>query len=162
MSAIISPCGMYRYLLRRWVGEGQLGIVLFLMLNPSIGDALINDPTIRRCIAFARAWGFSALEVVNLFAYRATDPRDLKAAHGRGVDVVGPENDAHIEAAAKRADLVVVAWGAQPMALHRVEAACALVKRAGKQPHCISTTKKGQPNHPLMLEAILKPKAWAA
>ncbi len=159
--ATISDCETYRYLLGRWVGEGRLGTVLFLMLNPSVASASVNDPTIIRCTGFARSWGYSMLEVVNLFSFRATDPWNLRAAHNNGVDVVGPLNDQHITEAAYRADLVVCAWGAQSMAAIRYQAACQLVTDAGKQLHCIDTTKDGQPRHPLMLEANLTPKAWA-
>ncbi len=161
-TAVISDCGTYRYRLGRWIGEGRLGSVLFVMLNPSRATAEINDPTITRCIGFASSWGYSELEVVNLFAYRATDPRDLKAAHGRGVDVVGPDNDRYVRGSVNVADLVVCAWGAQPMAKHQYKAMCRLITEQGKPLHCISVTKSGQPNHPLMLRANLTPKAWVA
>lgn len=158
--ATISECATYRYLLGRWVGEGRLGLVLFLLLNPSTADATVPDPTLRRGMGYARSWGYSMLEFVNLFAFRTAYPKDLRAAHRRGVDVVGPDNDRHIFEAAARADLVVCAWGAHPMALHRYKAACALVTAAGKDLHCISTTDAGQPNHPLMLTKTLTPKLW--
>ena len=77
-AAIISPCGQFRYWLRRqWGGDGTL---LYVMLNPSTADADVDDATVRRCIRFARDHGFGAMEVVNLFAHRATKPADLRAA----------------------------------------------------------------------------------
>jgi hypothetical protein len=103
--ADLSPCGTYRYLLGRRVGDGQRA-ALFVMLNPSTADASDDDPTIRRCRRFARREGCGLLEVVNLFAYRATDPVALRLAE----DPVGPANDHFISKAVERAALVVVAW----------------------------------------------------
>src|SRR5881396_744410 len=98
----------YRYRLwRRW--DRSRAVVAFVMLNPSTADAMHDDPTIRRCIGFARNWGFGGVDVVNLFALRATDPRALRRAH----DPVGPANDRHIASAGSRASLVILAWGAQ-------------------------------------------------
>lgn len=100
MSAIISDCGTYRYLLTRATGvtlfESQARTVNFIMLNPSTADATADDPTIRRCIRFAMAWDYERLVVTNLFAFRATDPGDLRFAK----DPIGPENDRHIIEAA--------------------------------------------------------------
>ncbi len=104
-SAVLSPDGVYRYqLVREW--DRARPRVAFLMLNPSTADATQNDPTIRKCIAFARSWGCGSLEVVNLFAFRATDPRELGRCGAR-VDPVGAENDGYILAAARRASVVV-------------------------------------------------------
>src|SRR5689334_19453129 len=86
-NAVISACGRYRYVLTRQVGPGSRRAT-FVMLNPSTADATNDDPTIRRCIGFAREWGCGRLVVLNLFAFRATDPADLK----RAIDPVGPEN----------------------------------------------------------------------
>src|SRR3954454_15761859 len=86
-NAVISACGRYRYLLSRQVGPG-LRTATFIMLNPSTADATNDDPTIRRCIGFARQWGCGRLAVLNLFAVRATDPAEMKRAD----DPVGPEN----------------------------------------------------------------------
>src|SRR3989449_11540410 len=111
--ACFSRCGTYRYALwRRWAAGPQ---VLFVMLNPSTADAQRDDPTIRRCIGFARRWGCGGIEVVNLFALRATDPRRLRYTR----DPVGPENVAHLARAAGRASLVGAAWGADPAARSR-------------------------------------------
>src|SRR4051812_49823510 len=86
-NAVISACGAYRYVLTRQVGGG-VRRATFIMLNPSTADASNDDPTIRRCIGFAQRWGCGQLAVLNLFAYRATDPADLK----RASEPVGPEN----------------------------------------------------------------------
>ena len=150
--AVISECGKYRYsLTREWVNGPR---ALLVMLNPSVADALIDDPTIRRCISFAMRWEwrglkFGSLEVVNLFAYRATDPKDMAAAKSNGVDIVGPENDLHIIEAASRASLVVAAWGADKLAPLRSVSIRKLV--APHELHCLGKSKSGAPKHPLYL-----------
>ncbi len=98
----------YRYVLWRQWGEGTK-ICLFAMLNPSTGSALVDDPTLRRCVGFAKRWGFDQLRVVNLFALRGSDPRCLEPNYA---DAVGPDNDLHISFAAALATKIVVAWGA--------------------------------------------------
>ena len=108
MNAIISPCGQYRYRLTRdLVLVSTPSTCLFVMLNPSTADAENDDPTIRRCKAFATSWGCSRLEVVNLFAMRATDPSELV----RQSSPIGPDNDRHIYEASRTAAIVVCAWG---------------------------------------------------
>lgn len=153
--AVISECGKYRYSLTREWDDGPRA--LFIILNPSIADALIDDPTIRRCIGFAQSFAFEqkitdcvgSLEVVNLFAFRATDPKDMAAAKARGVDIVGPENDRHIIEAASRASLVVAAWGADKLAPLRSVSIRKLV--APHELHCLGKSKSGAPKHPLYL-----------
>ena len=129
--------------------------MLFVMLNPSTADATIDDPTIRRCMRFARDHAFDAIEVVNLFATRATDPKDLKAA---GYPV-GPENDGHIADALKTAAGVCLAWGDQARGLARPAEVVQLVQASGHSPMCLALTSRGLPRHPLMLaaEARLQP-----
>src|SRR5262245_13227298 len=106
-SAELSPCGRYRYALTRTWGDPKK-VVCWVMLNPSTADADQDDPTIRRCLGFSRAWGAGGLVVVNLFALRATDPDQLRIA----ADPVGPDNDSHLSTAAF-GRLVVAAWGAR-------------------------------------------------
>src|SRR6266851_4756596 len=106
-SADISPCGVYRYSLTRWWGEGL--IWNFIMLNPSTADATRDDPTIRRCIFRAQAGGAGALIVTNLFALRATHPLSLRTAR----DPVGPVNNDHIVFEARLSDTLICAWGNQ-------------------------------------------------
>src|SRR5438128_11131670 len=101
----------YRYRLwRRW--DRSRAVVAFVMLSPSTADAMHDDPTIRRCVGFARAWGCGGVDVVNLFALRATDPRALRKA----ADPIGPANERHLRRAVRAAGLVVLAWGAHAMA----------------------------------------------
>jgi hypothetical protein len=145
--ATISDCGRFRYLLSRtW--NADLPPLLFVMLNPSTADALEDDATIRRCVNFARAEGrFGGIEVVNLFAFRATDPADLRRAGWP----VGPDNDAHIVAAALRASAVCVAWGAVKEAEERVQVVMPNIRAAGHAPQCLHVTRSGFPGHPLYL-----------
>lgn len=116
--ATISPDGLYRYDLARWWGDGpQLG---FVMLNPSTGDANVDDATLRRCMGFARRDGFDGIVVRNLFAYRTPKPKVLLDAMRDGIDVVGPDNDEHLRELARpptgaHADAcrIVLAWGVE-------------------------------------------------
>jgi hypothetical protein len=104
--ATFDPTRTYRYqLTRTWDPDGPR--VNFLMLNPSTADAFGLDPTVRRCVGFARRWGFGSLEVTNIFAFRATDPRVLVGQP----EPVGAGNDQAILDAARKADRVVAAWG---------------------------------------------------
>lgn len=155
MTAILSPCGRYRYALgRHFRLDGfNKGLVLFVMLNPSTADAAQDDPTIRRCIGFAMAWGFRRLLVGNLFAYRATNPKDLPPAPER----IGPENERHLCNMARRSSLIVCAWGsAGREGQHFMRdwlAGYATVMHLG-------LTRGGQPKHPLYLKASTEPQRW--
>ena len=164
--AVFSACGQYRYRLdRRWSAGG--GNVVWIMLNPSRADAGTDDPTIRRCIAFSRLWGYGGMVVVNLFALRATHP---DALYGM-LDPVGPENDAHIAAvlrstagAAPPGPDIVAAWGAHPLAAGR---SALVLAAAGSNVLCLGTTRAGHPRHPLYVAAgqprmNLVPRASAA
>lgn len=145
---------IYRYDLRRVWGREPVEVVNFLMLNPSTANARIDDPTVRRCIGFAKGWGFGGLTVTNLFAYRGTDPRNLK----RTSDPVGPLNDEFIMRWARAADLVVCAWGIHGMYRNRGPEVLAMLRAAGIVPHLIGyATKGGHPPHPLYLPAYGKP-----
>lgn len=146
MSAIISTCGKYRYRLDR---PGDLtatrGPAVFIMLNPSVADAQLDDPTIRRCRSFAQAWGCNGLVVANLYAYRATKPADLWQA----ADPVGPDNDEHLLQVAAEAGQIVCAWGAGARP-DRVAAVTRMLASAGAQLRCLGVTKlTGAPRHPL-------------
>ncbi|WP_405883587.1 DUF1643 domain-containing protein [Streptomyces sp. NBC_01136] len=156
-SAILSDCDRYRYLLGREWADGPTAV--FVMLNPSTADALTNDPTIRRCLRYAQDWGCGALMVANLYAWRATDPDELWTAE----DPVGPENDAHLYAAATIAvesgGPLVGAWGANA----RPDRIAAVLALPGMDRlSALAVTKAGQPKHPLYLKADLVPQPWAA
>lgn len=145
---IFSPCRKYRYTLwREWIG-GE-GYAMFVGLNPSTADETLDDPTIRRCIAFAKAWGYAGLCMTNLFAFRATQPEDMKAAS----DPVGPDNDLHLKALAEGAGVIVAAWGVHGTYRGRHNAVRAMLPEL----RCLALTKDGHPGHPLYLRKTLTP-----
>lgn len=143
--AELDPTGKYRYRLWRRFGSGVT--VVWVMLNPSTADASNDDPTLRRVRPFSIAAGFGRLEVVNLFALRATDPRELELAD----DPVGPENDAAIDAAVRNAGAVVVAWGYRDSRLVEARAA-AVLSRLPSPVLCLGSSA-GRPRHPLYVRA---------
>ncbi|MEE8046351.1 MAG: DUF1643 domain-containing protein [Dehalococcoidia bacterium] len=143
-TAHFSECGQFRYLLTREFGGEST--CLFVMLNPSTADAERNDPTIRRCISFARREGFGRLEVVNIYAFRSASPSVLFAAE----DPVGAANDTTIAAALDRANLVIAAWGNHAES-GRVAEVIGLIASSGKLAKCFGLTKRKQPKHPLYL-----------
>jgi hypothetical protein len=143
-TAVFSPCRTWRYSLRRQlIGTGT---VAFIGLNPSTADETRDDPTIRRCLGFARRWSFAALEVVNVYGLRATEPHALWHA----ADPVGPQNDRVLSRAIEGADLVIAAWGAQARPERLAELRWAL---GDVQLHALGFTQSGAPRHPLYLRA---------
>lgn len=153
--AVLSDCRRYRYDLWRSFNGGQPArYANFVMLNPSRADASQDDPTITRCINYARDWGLDGLVVTNCYAWRSTDPRGLKTA----ADPIGPDNDNWIERRASEAAVVVCAWGAG--AGGRGPFVAGLIRAVGKQPHYLRLTKDGHPGHPLYLPASLTPQPW--
>lgn len=146
--ARISPCGQYRYELSRIWGEGP--VLSFVMLNPSTADASVDDATIRRCLSFAKRDGFDGLRVVNLFAFRATDPSVM----ARAVDPVGPENDAYLlDLFMTDGPAVVAAWGAGGGLHGRDVAVRRLAGMMGVDLLCLGATQNGSPRHPLYVRA---------
>jgi len=127
------------------------------MLNPSTADATIDDATIRRCIGFACTWGFGALEVVNLFAYRATDPATLR----RVVDPIGPQSDRYLLAMRQRAQTIVVDWGNHGDWQNRDQAVLRLLG-ARRDIYCLGKTLSGHPRHPLYLRGNTTPIPFRA
>lgn len=160
-SAIISPCGAYRYTLTRWWGEEAPGL-LWVLLNPSTADGEQDDPTVRKLRAYARAWGAPGFVVVNVFAFRATNPWEVAEA---AVDPVGPENDAHIAAEAARAQAIVIGWGVSladtPIA-PRFGDVLRLLEPFRAKVGALKLTKSGAPTHPLYLAAKLRPVRYPA
>ncbi len=141
-AAWLSEDGCYRYSLTRdW--DERLGTVCWVMLNPSTADAQTDDPTIRRCIAFSQRWGYGRLVVLNLFAWRVTNPKALPLV----LDPIGPAND--IAALSAGSSLIVAAWGSSyPGALkRRVMAERPQLVRRGAM--CLGKTASGSPRHPL-------------
>ena len=149
-TAIISDCGQYRYQLGRTWDDGP--IARFIMLNPSTADASNDDPTIRRCISFAKREGAGAISVVNLFAFRATKPADMMQAD----DPIGPENNDHLREWVGHefgfAKVVVAAWGANKMAADRFKKICDRGVIDTQYWQCLGKTKSGAPKHPLYIK----------
>lgn len=182
--AKISACGKYRYRLWRewrlgnstqwdmWTeddgspaldGAGQqIGeplSCLFVMLNPSTADGDQDDPTIRRCVGFAKALGFDRMGVVNLFAWRATSPKEMLAI-GPDRDPVGHENSRHIQDALADAGLIVCAWGSHGGHLNQDETTLGWLQDGNDRDApivALGLTKDGFPRHPLYLPADAKP-----
>lgn len=157
-AADISACCAYRYTLtRRWGDSSEPGkTVAWVGLNPSVADADLDDPTIRRVVGFTQAWGYTRAVMLNLFAFRATDPDVLKLIE-HNTDVVGPRNDDVIRREAAAADLVVAAWGTRGVLLGRDRAVAKLLAEVGVAPHCLQVTKDGHPKHPLYCRGDLAP-----
>jgi hypothetical protein len=147
--AIISRCGVYRYLLLRTVSDTNSGTCLFVMLNPSTADAEIDDATVRRCVDFTRRWGYGELRIVNLFALRSADPLHLAAVP----DPIGPGNDEVIRAELTTADIVVVAWGNQGAFRKRSLQVLRLLAGSGIKAWHLGLNKSGEPLHPLFVQS---------
>jgi hypothetical protein len=142
----------YRYVLWRQWDLCNSKYVQFVALNCSTADELQDDPTVRRCINFAKEWGFGALCMTNLFAFRATDPRVMKAEK----EPVGPENDAWLKRCAEDAGIIVAAWGNHGAHLNRGVVVSELLSNL----HCLGVTSSGHPKHPLYLKSTCKPWPW--
>ena len=153
--AVFDDTGVYRYRLGRRRNSGS-GAVTFIMLNPSTADADVNDPTIRRCIGFAWDWGYRVLAVVNLFAFRATTPRELR----RATHPVGPRNDEHLLTAVDGAELVVAAWGIHG-ALHGRDREVTALLSTRAPLTCLGLTKHGLPRHPLYMPKRATPTPYS-
>lgn len=155
--ALFSPCRRWRYLLwRRWNRDRE--ICAFIGLNPSTADETEDDPTVRRCIRFAKDWGFGSLWMLNAYAFRATDPKVMKA---QGVNALGPLNNEYIAQAAKHAFMVIAAWGADCDELRERDIKLSF-EGMGKRLYCLGHTQGGHPKHPLYLRADTEPMAWEA
>ena len=152
--AVLSDDKVYRYELRRRWGPGML--LEWVMLNPSTADADNDDPTIRRCISFAKAWGYDGIRVTNLFAYRATKPANLLTAD----DPFGPDNNTFLRAA--EGPLTIVGWGTHRIVARRGEGRrpwSGLFDRATPL-QCLGYCADGSPKHPLFIPATSTRLPW--
>ena len=146
-----SMCRLYRYTLWRVWDPGE-AVCQIIGLNPSTADDVAPDPTVTRCVNFARSWGYGSLCMTNLFAFRATDPRDMKAQD----DPDGPMNDYWLRWIARdAAALVVCAWGTHGVYRRRAVEVCGLLHDV--RLHCLKITKDGHPWHPLYLRGDCQP-----
>lgn len=144
--AKFSPCRKWRYSLwRTWDHEKPKAV--FIGLNPSTADEKKNDPTIRRCIGFTKAWGYGTYIMLNLFGFRATDPKDMKACD----EPIGQGNDKEIIRLCHRADLIVGCWGAHGGYKDRDLEVLELLGNQDLELYCLGVTKNGYPKHPLYL-----------
>lgn len=150
-TADISPCGKYRYsLTRTW--DADKPDVVFIGLNPSTADAYKDDPTIRRCVNFAKAWGGGRLIMLNLFAFRATNPADMLNT----VDPVGPDNDITIFQTVTDAEHIVAAWGNDGGYMKR----SMFMRQSIPFLKYLKLNRSGEPAHPLYLSSTLTPQAF--
>lgn len=156
-TAYLSPCGLYRYRLTRTWGNPQYGHVVWVMLNPSTADSTKDDPTIRRCRNFSKAWGFAGLHVVNLYAYRTPHPKELRKAWLANVDIVGPSAMGYLLDTAASGTLVMCAWGQLGPIKRRADDVLRELQRYNLKPHALAYTERGEPRHPLMLPNGLDP-----
>ncbi len=152
--AMFSADRVYRFRLwRRW---GPRRPACFCMLNPSTGNENELDPTLRRCVRFAKDWGCGGIEVVNLFALVTPDPSDLLVHK----DAVGIGNDEAIREVAVRSRMVTVGWGAFPQAKHRSREVAWMISNMGIQLECLGVNADGSPRHPLYLPATTARGPW--
>ncbi|MEO0487426.1 MAG: DUF1643 domain-containing protein [Pseudomonadota bacterium] len=154
-TAVYSDCERYRYILTR-VWDERGGKVLFIMLNPSTATEVQNDPTVERCERRARALGFGAFRVLNIFAWRDTDPRKMRAA----ADPVGPHNDDAIRDSLPWADQIIAAWGTHGAHLDRGPKVETLLRASGRPIYHLGLSKAGHPKHPLYIAYTQKPILW--
>lgn len=156
--AVYSDCERFRYLLTRvWDESGPRA--LFVMLNPSTATEVQNDPTVERCERRARALGFGAFRVTNIFAFRATDPKNMRAEP----DPVGPENDAAILESVRwvgAGGRIICAWGAHGAHMGRGAAVERLLRGSGHELFHLGLTKAGDPKHPLYIGYDRQPEPW--
>lgn len=149
--ATISACGKYRYVLwRKFRNHGKK--ILWILTNPSKADSVVDDPTVSRCISISKRENASEIYICNPFAYRATDPKDVREAAKSGVDIVGPKNLDHIYVAMERSDLCIVGWGANGEFMDSGRKMMEFIdkNKPGRLPvRCLGITKYGHPRHPL-------------
>ena len=146
--AELSECRKYRFALWRTWDESE-PYVMFICLNPSTADETEDDPTLTRCINYAKSWGYGGVCMGNLFAFRATKPAQMKVAD----DPIGLDNDKWLKKLAKDAGLVVAAWGNTGGYLNRSEQ----VKSILPNLYCLKMNQSGEPAHPLYQKADLRP-----
>lgn len=154
--AIYSDCERYRYSLTR-VWDQKAHVVHFVMLNPSTATEVQNDPTVERCERRARALGYGGFRVTNIFAWRDTDPKKMRAAR----DPVGPANDAAILEACEWANVTVAAWGTHGEHLARGERVKSILQTMDIPVFHLGLSKAGHPKHPLYISYTQQPILWS-
>ncbi len=156
-TAVYSDCNRYRYSLER-IWDAAEKRVMFVMLNPSKATEVQNDPTVERCEQRARRLGYGGFCVTNIFAWRATDPRDMRAA----ADPVGSENDKILIERTRESCHIIAAWGTHGAHLGRGAVVAEMLQAQGKPLFHLGLSKAGHPKHPLYLPYARQPIAWFA
>lgn len=151
-TAVLSSDRKYRYVLWRWWGDREKSYAMFIGLNPSTADEMNDDPTVRRCVGFARDWGYGGLCMMNLFALRSTDPKEMMLHP----EPIGPANDNWLLDLSWLAGIVIAAWGMKGGYQQRNEIVCAMLGNMV----CLGLTKNGHPRHPLYLPKNIKPRPF--
>lgn len=155
-TATFSEDRVYRYALTRTWGAAPPAA--FIGLNPSTADETLDDPTIRRCIGFARAWGCGGIVMLNIFAFRATDPKDMYAAD---LNALGPRNNEYLLQAGRAGEIVIAAWGVHGAHMDREKRVQRMFASGNVDLHALGLSKAGHPRHPLYLRRDLKPFVWS-
>lgn len=155
-SAEFSKCDLYRYTLSR-IWNPKLLVLVFILLNPSTATHELNDPTITRCIERAQRMGYGGVSVLNLFAWRATDPNDMKAAG----EPIGMYNDQVILEVASGAGMVICGWGKHGAHKQRDAHVLAMLRERGIEAWALAFNKDGSPRHPLYVGYDVEPQLMA-
>lgn len=150
-NACFSDDGLYRYFLAR-VWDAQLPVLAFIMLNPSTADGETDDSTVKRCVSYAKQWGYGGIEIYNLYAFRATKPRELAQAKYP----VGENNNKWLHELGMKHNRIIVAWGGHAKKA-RVKEVMAII---GRPVECVKRNKDGSPHHPLHLAKDIQPVEW--
>ena len=153
--ALYSDCERYRYALTR-VWDETAARLTYVMLNPSTATEVQNDPTIERCERRARALGYGGIKITNIFAWRDTDPKNMKRAQ----HPTGPDNDRLVTDAAHWGDLTLCGWGAHAVHLGRGTEMAAVLRATGRPLATLGTSKAGHPRHPLYISYKTQPTSW--
>jgi hypothetical protein len=156
--ARLSADRLHRYwLLREW--DYGLPVIAFIGLNPSTADETADDPTIRKCIKYAKAWGFGSLLMLNIYSFRATDPKEMWKARERGIDIIGIHGNTFENLAGYMQTFCVqrciAAWGKGKQEIRGHMAKCLLERL-----ECLNLNKDGSPAHPLYQRDDAQPKPW--
>lgn len=156
--AKFSECDRYRYQLwRDWSSDPppdgrddwELSTAVFIGLNPSTADAVKNDATVTRCIAHAKRWNCYRMFMMNLFAWRATDPKEMKAQGSP----IGPENDFWLLETIRASQIVVACWGNHGSHMQRSGEVKVMLRNAGVSVKCFAVNGTGEPKHPLYVRS---------
>ena len=154
-TAVYSNCELYRYsLTRSWDSSAKK--ILFIMLNPSTATEIQNDPTVERCERRAKALGYGAFKVCNIFAYRSTDPKIMRLQK----DPIGPENDKIIIKSANWSNNIICAWGTNGSHLNRGKKIEELLRAKNFTLTHLGLSKDGHPKHPLYISYSVSPENW--